>query len=92
MAKEVIKKGGKRESFKPQKIRAAIKAACKDAHLSATRTKRTVGKVSHAVLKFCSKRKAVNTTTLRKKVLSQLDKVEPAAAKAWRKYGKRRRR
>ncbi len=76
MAKQVIKKGGKREPFKAEKIKAAIKAACKDSHLSATRAKTVVNKVSRPVLKFCAKRKAVNTVTLRKKILSQLDKVE----------------
>lgn len=91
MAKEVIKKGGKREPFKAEKIKRSIKAACKGAHLSVKRAKVVAGKVSWQVLKFCSKRKAVGTATLRKQVLSQLDKVEPAAAKAWRKYDQRRR-
>ena len=90
MAKEVIKKGGKREPFKAEKIRAAIRVAARDTRLPAKRVKTVVNKVSRAVLKFCSKRKAVATATLRKKVLSQLDKVEPAVAKAWRKYSKRR--
>ena len=91
MAKEVIKKGGKREPFKAEKIKAAIKAACKDGRVPAKRVKTVVNKVSRSVLKFCSKRKAVATATLKKKVLSQLAKVEPAAARAWRRYEKRRR-
>lgn len=86
MAKEVIKRGGKKEVFRAEKIKRSIKAACKDVHLPATRVKRAVAKVSHAVLKFCAKRKTVATATLKKKILSQLDKVEPVAAKAWIKY------
>lgn len=91
MVKQFIKRGGKKETFRPEKLKRSIRSAAKDAHLSVARTKKIVGKVSHAVLKSIAKRKTVTAATLRKKVLSQLDKIEPAAAKAWRKYDRRRR-
>lgn len=91
MVKYVIKRGGKKVPFRPAKLKRSIKIAAKDAHLPATRVKRIVGKVSRAVMKSVAKRKTVATFVLRKKVLSQLDKFEPLAAKAWRKYEKRRR-
>jgi transcriptional regulator NrdR family protein len=91
MAKEVIKRGGKKEAFKAEKIKRSIRAACRDARLPVKRIKTVVNKVSRPVLKFCRTRKTVATATLKKKILSQLAKVEPAAAKAWRKYDQRRR-
>ena len=90
MAKHVIKRGGKKETFRPEKIKRSIRGAAKDAHLSPARAKRAVGKVSRAVLKFAAKRKAVRSAVLKQKILWHLARVEPAAAKAWRKYDRRR--
>lgn len=91
MAKFVIKRGGKREPFRAEKLKRSIRAACKDAHLPAARAKRAVAKVSRLVFKFAAKRKSVGAAVLRKKVLAGLRKVAPAAAKAWLRYDKRRR-
>ncbi len=91
MAKEVIGRGGKRQPFKADKIKRAIRMACKDAKVPGARIKRVVSKVSRPVLKFAAKRKAVKTAVIRKKVLAGLRKAEPAAAKSWLKYEKRRR-
>ena len=91
MAKEVIGRGGKRKPFRAEKIKRSIRLACKDAHIPGARIKRVVSKVSRPVLKFCTKRKTVKTSIIRMKVLTGLRKAEPAAAKAWLKYEKRRR-
>ncbi len=91
MAKEVIKRGGKREKFSAAKVKSAIRGACKDIHLPAKRTKTVVNKVSAPVLKFARGRKTVRTSVLRAKSLAALRKVEPKAAKAWLKYEKIRR-
>lgn len=91
MAKEVIGRGGKRQPFKADKIKRAIRLACKDARVPGARIKGVVSKVSRPVLKFAAKRKTVKTAVIRKKVLAGLRKAEPAAAKAWLKYEKRRR-
>ncbi len=91
MVKEVIKRGGKHVPFRPTKLAHSIRAAAKDAHLPAARAKKVVSKVSRAVMKSVAKRKSVTASVLRKKVLSQLDKIEPAVAKAWRKHDNRRR-
>jgi transcriptional regulator NrdR family protein len=90
MAKEVIGRGGKHQPFRAEKIKKSIRLACKDAHIPGARIKRVVSKVSRPVLKFAAKRKTVKTSVIRTKVLTGLRKAEPAAAKAWMKYEKRR--
>ncbi len=90
MANEVIKRRGKREPFRAEKIRRSISIAVREAHVPAVRVKSVVSKVSGPVLKFAAKRKAIGTATLRQKILAQLDKLEPNAAKVWRKYDRRR--
>ena len=91
MPKQVIKRGGKMESFRPEKLKRSIKGAAKDAHLTAAKAKALAGKVSRAVFKSIAKRKTVSVVVLRKKVLSHLSKASPVAAKAWRAYDRRRR-
>lgn len=91
MAKEVIKRGGKREAFKPDKLKRSIRKACVDAKVPRVKIKRIVSKVSAPILKFARKRKAIGAAILRKKVLTGLKKAEPKAAKQWLKYDARRR-
>lgn len=91
MAKEVIKRGGKRVPFRAEKIKRSIRAACKDIHMPAAKAKRIVSKVAGPVLKFARSRKTVKASVLRAKVLSGLRKAEPKAAQAWLRYDKRRR-
>jgi len=90
MAKEVIQRGGRHESFRPEKLKRSIRKACKAARISAVRAKRIVAKVSGPVLRFARKSKVVRTAVLRKKVLAGLRKAEPVAAKAWLRYERRR--
>ena len=90
MAKHVIKRGEKKEIFRAEKLKRSIRGAAKDAHLSPARTKMVVGKVSRPILKFAATQKAVRSAVLKKKILWHLARVEPAAAKAWRKYDRRR--
>jgi transcriptional regulator NrdR family protein len=90
VATQVIKKGGKKEVFQPEKLKRAIRGAAKDARLPAKKIKTVVSKVCRPLLKFVSKKKTVKAAVLRKKVLDQLDKIEPIAAKAWRRYEQRR--
>jgi molybdenum-dependent DNA-binding transcriptional regulator ModE len=78
-------------AFRPAKLVKSIAEACKDIHLPAKRAKTVVGKVSRAVLRAVAKRKTVTVAVLREKVLANLDKIEPAVAKAFRKYEARRR-
>ncbi len=91
MAKQVVKRGGGFEAFKPNKLKGSIRGACKDVHITGARARTVVTKVSGPVLRFASKRKSVKASILRAKVLAGLRKVEPGAAKAWLRHEKRRR-
>lgn len=91
MAKEVIKRSGKREPFQAEKIRRSIRKACQEARVPRARIKRVVSKVAGPVLRFAAKRKTIRTSVLRTKVLTGLRKAEPTAWKAWMRYDKRRR-
>ncbi|RJQ28355.1 hypothetical protein C4571_03835 [Candidatus Parcubacteria bacterium] len=91
MAKIIQKRGGRKEAFKKSKLVGSIGKALRDAHISGSRKKRVLGKVSRAVLKFARSRKTLRASDLGKKVVNQLRRVEPAAARAWLAYDRRRR-
>lgn len=90
MAKEIIKRGGKHEPFRAEKIKSAVRKACQDARVAQARIKRIVSQATGPVLRFAAKRKAIRTSVIRTKVLASLKKAEPAAWKVWIRYDKRR--
>lgn len=91
MAKQIIKRGGKREPFRAEKVKRSVRAACKDARIPAVRARKIVSKVAGPVLRFAAKRQTVRAAVIQKKLLAGLRKAEPKAAKAWLVYDKRRR-
>lgn len=88
MANCVIKRGGKCEPFRAEKLKKSIEAVCKDIRIPAVRAKKIVTEVSSPVLQFAAKQKAIKTSVLRAKILAGLRKAEPAAVKAWLQYKK----
>ena len=91
MATVFIRRGGKEEKFRPEKVKRSIRLAAKDSHIMAKRAHKVVTEVSRAVLALARKRKTMKAAVLRKHILAKLDRVEPAVAKAWRVYERRRR-
>ena len=86
MATQVIKKDGTKEPFDGGKIKRAVEAAAKEAGLTEEQVNETIGQVSGAVMELADSKEEIATSELRDKILSELDKVQPAAAAAWRKY------
>ena len=86
MATQVIKKDGTKAPFDEEKIKQAVEGAAKDAGLTELQVSETVSLVSDVVLELADSKEEIATSELRDKILSELDKVQPAAAAAWRKY------
>ncbi len=86
MATEVIKKDGVREPFDPQKVKNGITAACAEAGLDEERTNQVVEEVYMAVMAMADSLPVVEAKSIKEKILSELDRVEPLASAAWRKH------
>lgn len=86
MATQVIKKDGAKEAFDPEKIKRAIASACSEGGCSEERKNEIVEQVSASALALADTKEEIATSELREKILSELDKVEPSAAAAWRKH------
>lgn len=86
MITEVIKKDGSRQPFDGDKLRRSIELACQDAGVAPERSREVIELVSSAVLLLAADKTEISTTELKAQVLGELDKTEPSAAEAWRRY------
>jgi transcriptional regulator NrdR family protein len=86
MLKEVLKKGGKREKFEPEKIKRAINFALEKTELSPEKKKEIFEKVFGQIMEFLKDKREIATVEIEAKILLELDKICPQAAKIWRDY------
>jgi len=92
MALEVIKRDGSREPFNAKKIRKAVKAVAKRAKLPKKRRDEVVEQVAKATIQFAEGKEQIATSEIREKILSELDRIEPAASAAWRDYEQKKKK
>lgn len=92
MATQVIKNDGTKEPFDSGKITRAIEAAAKEAGLAEGEISAVLSQVSGAALELAASKEEIATAELKDKILSELDKVQPSVAAAWRKYDQERSR
>ncbi len=88
---DVIKRDRKRERFSRAKIHRAVEKAAQQARVSASRRKELAREISEGVHERLSGKRSVRSSELRRMVLSRLERREPSAATAWRRYKKIRR-
>lgn len=86
MANEIIKKNGIKEMFEPDKIRRSITKAIERVSMSEQRKDEIVEEVSEIVISNLKERGDVESSEIRESILSELDRVAPAVANAWREY------
>ena len=84
----VVKKGGKKQSFNPTKLRNSVLKAAKDAKLAPAKTKQLLVEVAEPVIALAKKKSVVKTTALRKSLLGRLDRRAKLVSKAWRNFEK----
>ncbi len=83
---EVIKKNGTKEPFDPEKIRKSIAGAAQRTDIPEERKNEVVEQVTAAVVPTLEGREEIETSEIRETILSELDRVEPGVANAWREY------
>jgi len=86
MANEIIKKGGVKEMFEPDKIRRSITKAIERVNMPEERKEQIVEEVSGIVISNLKERGDVESSEIRESILSELDRVAPIVANAWREY------
>jgi len=86
MANEIIKKGGVKEMFEPDKIKRSITKAIERINMPEERKEQIVEEVSGIVISNLKERGDVESSEIRESILSELDRVAPIVANAWREY------
>ena len=89
---KVIKKDKKKEAFDTDKLIKSIEAAARESEISEERAKEVTDNVAKTVIEMAEKEKEIETQSIRKMILKELDSAEPAVSEAWRNYDKNRRR
>ncbi|MSU60416.1 MAG: hypothetical protein EXS52_00675 [Candidatus Staskawiczbacteria bacterium] len=86
MATFVTKKDGTKLPFDPEKIKAAVVAACLDAELANEEADKIAIEILNLVVGVLKDVEEVSTTEVRDKVLAELEMLHPNIAEAWKKY------
>jgi transcriptional regulator NrdR family protein len=86
MAKFVIKRDGSKEEFDYRKIKESLKRAVEDAQVPQKRKQELVDQILSIIVQKAGEKKVIKTQEIRDKILQELDLIQPAAAKAWKKF------
>ena len=85
MAKEVIKRDGRKEPFDAKKIKKSIANTAKEAGLSGTKKNKIVKQVATSAIQLAKGKAVIATSEIRDKIVSELDRLEPTVSAVWRK-------
>jgi len=83
---QIVKKNKTTEEFSEDKLRNSIEYASDEAGVEEKRKKEVVDKVSRVIVEMTRKQKEIKSTDLRKRILSELDRMEPSVSEHWRTY------
>jgi len=87
---EVLKRDGRREIFREEKIRKAVDSAAREANVKDARRNEIVEQVSKTVLNSVSGMDEIETNEIRETVLRELRSLEPSVHEAWEMYDRKR--
>lgn len=85
---DVIKSTGKKEPFKPEKIRKSVESAITDAGFTLSSKMKAVEHASQDAMNLARGKNEISTKDLRNEILNDLEGDVPKAAQAWRNYEK----
>lgn len=85
---DVIKRNGKKEPFRPQKLRKSIENAVTDAGFTITDQMRTIEHATLDAENLARNRNEISTREIRNEVINDLESDAPEVARSWKNYEK----
>jgi transcriptional repressor NrdR len=85
---DVIKRNGKKEPFKPQKLRKSIENAVTDAGFTVTKQMKAIEHATKDAESLAMNRNEISTKDLRNEIINDLEGDAPKVAQAWKNYEK----
>lgn len=86
MVTTVIKKNGQEEPFDIEKIKRAIRGACREAGLDEIKQEELADSISEKIMELYEGQEKVTAIELREKILGELEIMAPEAVVAWHNY------
>lgn len=83
---DVIKSTGKKEQFKPEKIKKSIEEAVKDAGFNPQQKMNVIEHASQDAIQMAQNMNQVKTKQIRDTILNDLEQDDQQVAQAWKKY------
>ena len=85
---DVIKRNGKKEQFKPQKLRKSIESAVTDAGFTVTKQMKAIEHATSDAEELAMNRNEISSKELRNEIINDLESDAPEVAQSWRNYEK----
>jgi len=85
---DVIKRNGKKEPFKPQKLRKSVENAVSDAGFTITNKMKAIEHATEDAESLAMERNEVSSKELRNEIVNDLESDAPQVAQAWKNYEK----
>lgn len=85
---DVIKSNGKREPFRPQKLRKSIESAVTDSGSTVTQQMKAIEHATQDAENLARDRNEISSQELRNEIVNDLESDAPKVAQAWRNYEK----
>ncbi|MEL7670279.1 ATP cone domain-containing protein [Methanobacterium sp.] len=83
---DVIKRNGKKEPFKPQKLRKSIENAVSDSGSTITKQMKAIEHATQDAENLARERNEISAEELRNEIVNDLESDAPEVAQAWRSY------
>ena len=88
---KVIKRSGKKEAFRPGKIKKSVEKAAKEAGMAPKNIRILISDVVDPLIDVVKKKRVVKAVDIRKSVLRRLDRRAKSVSGAWRRYDRKHR-
>lgn len=85
---DVIKSNGKKEPFRPEKVRKSIENAISDSGSTITREMKAIEHATQDAENLARGRNEISTKNIRDEIVNDLESDAPKAAQSWRNYEK----
>jgi len=83
---DIIKRNGKKEPFKPQKLRKSIESAVSDSGSTITKEMKAIEHATQDAENLARGRNEISSEDLRNEVVNDLESDAPQVAQAWKNY------
>ena len=83
---DVIKSNGKKEQFRPEKIRNSVENAVKDAGFNPQQKQDIIEHASQDAIQMAQNKSQIQTKQIRDTVLNDLEQDDQQVANAWKQY------